>query len=162
MKKAQNATDLRLYVDSYGVVWFGTSREQGKAHVSECPISELIQQPMIREAERIRILGSRRGAAMICALYDARQLDPAGMPQIIQIGTPSCIPKESQDDPYQILSLMDDLRLPSSCGGWHEISKADNDTYGLIDTVMGNASVEDIKAKLEKHPAYAAISFIPT
>jgi hypothetical protein len=159
---AQKATDMRLYVDSSGVAWFVTSNDPWKAHASEISVSKFVEQALVRDAGRIRILGNRPSAALICALYEAREADPGRMPPCIQIGTPALISSEVRDDPTSVVALMNDLQLPSSCGGWHEMTRHDYRMYGLVHHAQTETMTQDLSELLEMHPAYPAISFVPT
>lgn len=160
--KAQNALDLKLFADSCNVVWFGTSKEQGKAHVSELSIADFLKNGWVQTAERIRLLGCPSNARLICALYEDRLTDPTRSSPIIQIGTPTAIPADARNDPPRIITAMDELRLPSSCGGWHELTEHDYAAYSLAVHSQGQTSSTAIMELLERHPAYPAVSFIPT
>lgn len=165
----QQATDLRIYTDDSGVVWFRTAKEFGRACASELSVDDFLNQPIMRNIKTLHILGFRSNAELICKLHEARNVvsnnyhERSPLPLNIKIGTPMCVPSAARTDPSAILTLMSELDLPYSCGGWHELTQHD---YRMYDLVRKCANTETLTADmldaLRNHPAYLAVSFVNT
>lgn len=169
-KKTQNAADLRLCVDPTGVIWFTTEQAYGKAHMSELGAEEWVDKFLttanLGDIARIRIFGFQTSAPLICALQDAIRA-PNLPPYTVQIGSPAHVPAEAKKDPRKLFAAMDDLVLPTSCGGWHDMTTHDYSCYNLIKFMTRQKKLPDdfdvaVQSYLAAHPAYPAISFIPS
>lgn len=173
-KKTQNAADLRLCVDTDGMIWFTTEHAQGKAHTSELGadvwVEKFLTTQNLGDISRIRIFGFAESAPLLCALYEAAVRTPTLVPQVIQIGTPAHIPSEHRNSPIKIFAAMDDLQLPTSCGGWHDMNVNDYNMYRVTKFIrygpVPEGGPEEYKQVLmellQVHPAFPALSFIPS
>jgi hypothetical protein len=67
-------------------------------------------------------------------------------------------------DPKLVLLKMRALHLSPACGGWHSISMLDYPTYAMLARMLRTNFVFDDAASTyyHLHPAYRALSFIPT
>jgi hypothetical protein len=167
-KKTQNAADLRLCSDADGMIWFTTEQVHGRIHTSELTadewVAKFVTTQNLGDVSRIRIFGTRANAELICALYEAAIKSPALVPQIIQIGSPAYVPSEHRNNPERLFALMDDLSLPTSCGGWHDMTAYDHSIYQICKSLNKPVPVENIEVAelLKTHPAYPALSFFPS
>lgn len=164
MNKTQSTLDLRLHVDEAGVIWFGTDKESWKPHASELSVVDFSSQDWVRDATRIRLFGSRKNARLISTLMSERHRDKALMPPTMSVCSPIFLTDEIRNDPARVLRLMDEVRIPGSCGGWHELDDNDLNIYFMAaQTELVSPENEDqVDYYLRKHPAYAALTFIPT
>lgn len=169
-KKTQNASDLRLCTDANGMIWFTTDQVGGKIHTSELIADEWVQKvadsQTFNDVSRIRIFGTQVNAALICALYEQAAKTPSAVP-LIQIGSPAYVPSEHKSNPERLFAAMADLSLPTSCGGWHDMTADDYTTYGICrvfnkTTALTDAEKAEVTRLVELHPAYPAISFTPS
>jgi hypothetical protein len=173
-KKTQNAADLRLCVGTDGMIWFTTEHAQGKAHTSELGadvwVEKFLTTQNLGDISRIRIFGFAESAPLLCALYEAAVKTPTLVPQVIQIGTPAHIPSEHRNNPIKIFAAMDDLQLPTSCGGWHDMNVNDYNMYRVVDFIRfrkyahatPEAYTQELTELMRLHPAFPAVSFVPS
>lgn len=118
---------LKLHVDIRGDVWYCAG---DKPPVNSDHDWQDIQLDWHRWP-RIRMLGTRRHALLLCKLYelhktgDVKQLDVAS-PAVACVAAGCCDP-----DPPEVLYRMRQCAWPRSLGGWHAFSAADAVTYYL-------------------------------
>jgi len=156
--------ELKLFADTNGVIWFGDGTK--KASASNLRSREFVHQEWLRDFTRIRLLGFPESASLVCELLSRRASAPDRVPGSIQIGTPAVCPNlASRENPDIVLRQMAVIQtLPPSLGGWHEITMQDAIHYGLRqELVTAEDECTDTVSKiLRMHPAWPAVSFVPT
>ena len=159
------ADDLRLHRETGSTlgawIWF-TQRGQQTAYPMD-PTS-FVSQDWVHAAPVVQILGTVDNAPLIDALYRARHTQ--GTPGRIQVGSPWPYDLDAErPDALTIFSRMSLLdRLRPSQGGWHDLTRHDYVSYALCRTVFeARGRCTGVAEKfLKAHPAWPALSFLPT
>lgn len=141
-----------------GRLWFGIDRPMGA--VWPGPVADFIQQDWVRSAERLKILGTPENASLIVSLYDQR-LRTQGR-QRIMLGSPGLCHVD-RDTP-EVFRQMLEMEYAPSVGGWHTMVAEEYPAYALIDHLQQTNGSIGMKALcyLQAHPAFPALSFIPS
>lgn len=164
-------TDLLVFVDNSQHIWFDIHRKigskiySGPVAKSELSVAEFAKQSVVRAATRVMLLGMPSNANLICELHYNKQMSPAECGYVLRVGTPSVCGRQTPPTADYVLHQMATLaKYPSSCGGWHDVSASDYVAYGLIRELelSGDRYVGRIPAILRAHPAWPAVSFIPS
>jgi hypothetical protein len=154
MLLGKHVKELRTYADSSGVVWFADGK--GKAKSSNLRADAFAADELCTKAEKVRLLGLPCNAGLIIEL--GRVLQAAGCLEKLEIGTPLFCRTLYQTEPGEVLEGMDRLDGLNAClGGWHKATGHDMTVYALVNSVFYGTDREGL---LEKHPAYAAVSFL--
>lgn len=155
-------TTLRLYRDP-GTSQIWQLRDDHELDVLSVSPDEFSSNHVL-DVDRVRLLGTASNAQLICWLTTARNSGSA--PYSVQVGTPQYCSRKDFDDPKRVLSRMQELdsrHLSSSTGGWHEVSQAEFYSYLLVCAVAaGNVTQPELLRLLRLHPAWPAVSFIPS
>lgn len=164
-------TDLlvRLHVDKSGSVWFGDGGEPATNTFLD-PWDFFENEARLEDldnAKTVRLLGMRDNAPLINKLYERRMVDTAFRTKRIELGSPGCVPSAwLRDDP---ISVMHHLWQPPAsanlAGHWHDLNAIDYATFSMMTTFGDGAGreVPDIALRIaEYHPAWPAVTFIPT
>ena len=151
-------TELKLFFDNeHKKVWF--CDESGVAHCSTKEPWEFVSSELC-DTESVRLLGLPTNASLIAFLYQSRE--QYGYPLRVQVGTPAVCGRRYLRDPAQAMFQMQEVDgLTGSKGGWREITKHDF-ASALIQCSFQEGEFENIDEILTDHPAWAAISFVPT
>jgi hypothetical protein len=116
--------------------------------------------PLVRNAEKISMLGTHENAPLIQAVYRARKDDIPS--RKILIASPRVGIKRGDESPEVVFSRMSTVTWACSVGGWRMLNSDDFVIYSLI-TEMQKASgemTETARLYLESHPAWPAVSFV--
>ena len=153
-------TTLRLHFEpTQERIWLAAK----DGAVATCDFNPESIAAVLEGVDEVRLFGTRLNADLICWLYQARS--DSGYSFNIQLGTPGVCRQADLADPMKALSKIGDLhgRVPSQ-GGLHDMNKHDFTTYLLICALKrsGGKLTEDIENLLTLHPAWPAISFIPS
>lgn len=166
--KSDTATKLglRVYQDGDGAIWIGTD---GSRKVIYCgtKLTSFFARPEVRNAHSLFVLGFRSNAELICELGRANL---AGLAPPCYVGTPAV--SRTSKDPTAVMTAMRQLGnfvhreecLAASLGGWHRVGPTDVAQYQLVTCVSAAAGsyTPAMDEALRKHPAFPAISFIPS
>ena len=108
----------------------------------------------------IRVLGSNDNADLIVELHNAKLR--LGAPCKIQLASPwAC---RLDHGVPEIFRQMLEIGQAPSVGGWHTMTKSDYTVYALsVESRKARGRLTDtVRHLLQAHPAYTALSFIPT
>ena len=157
--------DLRLHREAGstvgGWIWFS---HRGQQTAYPMAPASFVSQEWVHAAPVVRLLGTVENAPLIDALYRARHMQ--GTPGRIQVGSPWPYDLDAErPDALTIFSrmlLLDHLR-PSQ-GGWHDLTRHDYVSYSLCQSIFeARGRCTGIAEKfLKAHPAWPALSFLPT
>jgi hypothetical protein len=157
----QDETVIKLHTARDGHVWY--SLGIGPVKNSEQIVDSFLMSPIVSSFGLVfRLLGVPQNAELICALYARRY---KGEVRAIEIAGPNILnsPDELEDPAVTILRMRSVVSSPA-CGGWHELSMRDYPTYAMLSRLVRNNFVFDdaTNSYFHLHPAYRALSFIPT
>jgi hypothetical protein len=154
-------TTLKLHINTdTNEIW---TLDEGKpVLIGDDPHSLAFQS--MGGVDEVRVLGLHSNAELICWLHQARL--SSGYPQTVRVGTPLICSRREREDPAAVLASMakvDKIGAPS-IGGWHDVTEDDFTSYLLVCAIAqsGGAFNDDIEALLKRHPAWPALSFVPT
>ena len=151
--QTKNQIDLKLFVDSAGILWFHSGSK--RATPSEQPIHEVISSGLLSRADRIRLLGCYSNADLICQLWEHQTKIPAE----VQLGTPAVCTGENRKDPDVVFRQMECLgSVPSSLGGMHKMTSNDYVSYNLVRKLQ--QGVLPTIEHMGWHPAWPAVSYV--
>jgi hypothetical protein len=161
MSKNSDETVTKLHTDNTGVVWYARGIEAPKS--SEKIVDTFTLMPMCSGKSAVfRVLGVPQNAELICTLFmRARQKEIRGL----EIAGPNAIFDDyALLNTQQVVMRMSGIRVPVSCGGWHEATFADYNIYCLISRLARNGFVPDAPAQIYfgAHPIAKIMGFIPT
>lgn len=160
MSKNYDETATRLHVDKSGIVWYARGLDAPQS--STRFVDTFTLTPICSGKSAVfRIIGSPQNAELISTLfvrYRQKEINS------IEIGGPNIFDHNAQLDPQQIVMRMSGVRIPASCGGWHEATFADYNMYGLLARLNRNGFTPDMPAKVyfASHPVAKILRFIPT
>lgn len=168
---ATNTTLLRLHVASDGQVWYGHDR--CFASGSDMGAEDFLRSHehfgfSLEGVQQVRLLGVPSNAELIVELHQRRRRKPklyAG--QQITLASPAVCPSAAcRADPLQV---MQHLWQPSTSGFtsgfWHQLGELEFPTYALINSLAKcpGPKLDDLSSRLlHYHPAWPALSFLPT
>ncbi len=161
MSRKQDKT-IRLHVADDGRLWYGTAKLFAESTDTGVPEFLAGQRPSgveLAEASAIRVLGTRRNAALILELRKRYATGPT-----IMLASPQMFrTKEARHDPESVMAALwqpdTSCRLP---GYWHKLSDTDLITYAMWAEYEKTKQITArILALAESHPAWMAVSFIP-
>jgi hypothetical protein len=160
---------LRLHTDDEGIVWMGkqgiSAFRTGLSPSEWIAADEHHGGASLRDAQQIRILGVPENAELITEIHEMWQVNNDYPPRIY-IGSPGvCLHAARRGDPAFVLSQIWQPCIQSqACGCWHEFTPRDYPTYLMLKLLQqNNGQVHgSVKKILPYHPAWPAISFIPT
>lgn len=157
---------LRLYQDGDGTIWLGTDGSKQPISCGSDP-QKLLARQEVKSAHSIFLLGFRFNANLICELGLANLA--AAVPPCY-VGTPAVC--HSAASPGEVLRSMSSLGnmahgggcLAGSLGGWHRVGPNDIAQYDLIRKFRASngAFTGDVAEALQNHPAFPAVSFVPS
>lgn len=161
MSKNTDENTIRLHTDIFGSVWF--SRGIDAPQCSGKPVDTFTLSPMCSKYSAVfRLLGVAQNAELLCTLFlRVRQREI----HAIEIAGPNVISNNITTlSPQQVVMKMSGLRVPASCGGWHEMTAADYNVYALAARFLRNNYVLDAPAHIHfaSHPLAKLLAFIPT
>jgi hypothetical protein len=159
-------TELRLHqeqsADGFTWIWFS---RRGQYTAYPMTPTSFVSQEWVHAAPVVQLLGTAENAPLIEALYRARHLQ--GTPTKIQVGSPWLCELEAESRPpittiFNRMVSLDHLR-PSQ-GGWHNLSRHDYVSYALAHAIyVARGRCTGVADKfLQAHPAWTALSFLPT
>ncbi len=171
VSKTIQTTLLRLHVDVGGIVWYGHDRCFAED-------SGLTPVPFLKEHEQFgfqldgvqqaRLLGTASNAELIVALQQQRRRRPRQLGvQGIQLASPAVCPSSGcRSDPHQVMQLLwQPTTSGYTSGFWHDLSEKEFPTYALINRLAScdDGRLDDRTTRiLHYHPAWPALSFLPT
>ena len=139
-------------------VWFGTDKHP--AVNSKMSPKEFVTQDWIQNGQCIRLVGDWENAELISRLWNIKLAER--LPLKIYL-TKTSVYRPAADEQ---VALMRQVTDSPSCGGWHQMTAAEYPGYGLISVLQreGNTThLSDVALQLlQAHPAYPALSFVPT
>lgn len=168
---AVSTTLLRLHVDAGGQVWYGHDR--CFAAGSDMGTEDFLKSHEhfgfeLEGVQQVRLLGVPANAALIVDLHQRRRRRPKQLAsQQIVLASPAVCPSAAcRADPLQV---MQHIWQPSTSGFtsgfWHFLGEREFPTYALI-TAMARGTgdkLDDLSCRiLHYHPAWPALSFLPT
>lgn len=117
---------------------------------------------VVEEVGEVRLLGAKSNAELICRLYQSTV--DRGTDTRLLIGSPSICQPSRSDDPEHVFEQMPTLDTRrASVGGWHEVTPADYASYRLAWIGQGRSTLtREADTIVRNHPAWPALSFIPT
>lgn len=161
MHGPQDETIIKLHTADNGHVWY--ARGIGVSKNSEQIVDSFLLSPVVTTmGSTFRILGVPQNSELICALYLRRY---KGEVRAVEIAGPNILDSQHElRDPATVLMRMRSAVVSSACGGWHNLTLHDYPTYAMIARMTRNklAFDEPTSTYLHMHPAFKALSFIPT
>jgi hypothetical protein len=151
---------IKLHTANNGHVWY--SKGIGPASDSGQIVDEFMLSPVIAGMGlQIRVLGMPQNAELISALYLRRH---KGEVRAVEVAGPQVLTADDTAEPKLVLLKMRAITLAAACGGWHPVSMLDYPTYAMMARMLRTNFVFDETANTyyHLHPAYRALSFIPT
>lgn len=157
----QDENTIKLHTDSNGKIWYarGISTPQN-SHQSVDTF--LLSAPANGMGLIFRLLGIPDNAELITSLFLRYN---KGEVRSVQIAGPNMLAHPVVlDSPFATISQMRAVVASAACGGWHHVSVNDYPTYALIARLRRAQFNFDTTAEtyLHLHPAYRALSFIPS
>lgn len=152
---------IKLYTAKNGHVWYsvgiGPPTDSGRI------VDSFLLSPVVSGMGLcFRILGLAQNAELICALYFRKS---KGEVRYIDIAGPNILNNiDELNDPALVLQRMRSSKLSLAGGGWHPLSMQDYPVYAALAKNLRAGFIFDESAQtyLRLHPAYRALSFIPT
>lgn len=160
MSHTQDETATKLHTDSVGCIWY--SRGIAPPQNSEQTLPEFLLSPVVSGMGlQFRVLGTIENAELIASLYLRKN---KGEVRSIEVAAPHFLTARERENPAAILIRMRRISVPAAVGGWHVLSFHDYSTYALTARMHRNRFVFDdvVHNYLKIHPAYRALTFIPT
>jgi hypothetical protein len=157
----QDETIIKLHTADDGNVWYARGINTSK-NSEQIVDSFLLSSVVSGMGLTFRILGVRQNAELICALYHRRY---KGEVRSVEIAGPNILDNQHElSDPGTVLMRMRSAMVSPACGGWHALTMHDYPTYAMLARLTRNNFVFDDTASsyLYMHPAYKALTFIPT
>jgi hypothetical protein len=152
---------IKLHTAADGNVWY--SRGIGAAKNSGLNAAGFLLSPAANGVGlAFRLLGIAQNAHLICALYSRRY---KGEVRTVELAGPNILDsREELQDAELVLSRMRQATLSPACGGWHPLTISEYPTYGMMTRMLANKDMLDESAQsyFHMHPAYVALSLIPT
>jgi hypothetical protein len=161
MHVPQDEIVIKLHTADDGNVWYARG-------INTCKNSEQIVDSFLLSSVvsgmglTFRILGVPQNSELICALYLRRY---KGEVRSVEIAGPNILDSQHElQDPATVLMRMRSATVSPACGGWHSLTLHDYPTYAMLARMTRNNFVFDEQAEsyLHMHPAFRALSFIPT
>lgn len=109
-----------------------------------------------------RVLGVADNAELITSLYLRYN---KGEVRSLQVAGPNMLSHPSVlNNPFMTMTQLRSIVATGPCGGWHHVSVYDYPTYALVARSRRKQATFDATAEtyLHLHPAFRALSFIPT
>jgi hypothetical protein len=157
----QDETIIKLHTADDGNVWY--ARGISSCKNSEQIVDSFMLSPTVSGVGlTFRVLGIPQNSELICALYLRRY---KGEIRSVEIAGPNILDTQHElKDPATVLMRMRLAVVSPACGGWHSITLHDYPTYAMLARMTRNNFVFDEPATsyLHMHPAYKALTFIPT
>jgi hypothetical protein len=154
-------TTIKLHTAPGGCVWY--AKNISPPINSGTSVEKFLLNPVISGmSSTVRILGTPQNSELISALYLRRY---KGEIRAIEVAGPNILNSCADlDDPRVALLQMRQVGLSPACGGWHPVTMLDYPTYAMIARFRRPGYVFDEAAEtyLNLHPAYKALSLIPT
>lgn len=161
MSVLQDETIIKLHTADDGKVWY--ARGINACKNSDQIVDSFLLSPVVSGMGlTFRILGVPQNAELICALYLRRY---KGEVRSVEIAGPNILDHQTElRDPATVLLRMRTNASSPACGGWHSLTLHDYPTYAMLARMSRNNFVFDdtATAYLHMHPAFRALSFIPT
>ena len=152
---------LRLHVVDERV-WAALSNPLPES--THLTVPDFLHRPL--GSDHVQIMGSHANARLIAGLYDLKQKQQVERVQVCSpLAAKSAAAREGAHAAITALSM---VFIPPSLGGFHEIQEDDYRSYALAAALQEWAQTRctDQRAKilrlLHSHPAWSALSFIPT
>lgn len=162
MSKPEKINVLRVQVDDAGHVWFGD--DQALAVDSGLTVPDFLVPDEsgvdLRHVRLVRVLGTRRNAALICGMQDLRTHNTVH--NEIQLGSPSlCQTQAVLNNPERVLQYLKQPDTPSALSRqWHRCERIDYVSYALSMLLDGDLQSPQIQGYSLLHPAWAAVTFV--
>jgi hypothetical protein len=157
----QDENTIKLHTDKNGEIWY--ARGISTAVNSNQQLDTfLLSSAANGIGLTFRMLGIPENAELITSLFLRYN---KGEVRSVQIAGPNMLAHPSVlENPFATISQMRAAVASPSCGGWHHVSVNDYPTYALIARMRRAQFSFDTTAEtyLHLHPAYRALSFIPT
>ena len=157
----QDETVIKLHTADDGKVWY--SRGIGVVKNSEQIVDSFLLSPIASGMGlTFRVLGVRQNAELISALYLRRY---KGEVRSIEIAGPNILDSQYElSSPELVLQRMRTATIAPACGGWHQLTMHDYPTYAMLARMLrtNDDYDESVQQYLHMHPAYKALTFIPT
>jgi hypothetical protein len=161
MHVPQDEIVIKLHTADDGNVWY--ARGINTCKNSEQIVDSFLLSPVVSGMGlTFRVLGVPQNAELICALYLRRY---KGEVRSVEIAGPNILDNRQElHDPAAVLMRMRLATVSAACGGWHALNIYDYPTYAMLARMTRNNFVFDdpAEAYLHMHPAFKALSFIPT
>lgn len=162
MSAVMDDDTTKLHVTPDGHVWY--SRGEYTPQDSGMSVDEFLNQSslLLSVKRTFRLIGNSTNAELISALYTRFN---KGSVRAVQIAGPNVLPGAVNSlSPETVFIYMRNCYTTPSCGGWHTLSLYDYPTYALSARLQRNGFSCDDQAEtyLRLHPAFCALSFIPT
>lgn len=161
MYVSQDETVIKLHTADDGHVWY--ARGINACINSEQIVDSFLLSPVVSGMGlTFRLLGVPQNAELICALYLRRY---KGEVRSVEIAGPNILDsRQDLKNPAVTLMRMRSAAVSPACGGWHSLTLHDYPTYAMLArTQRKNAEFDSTAATyLSMHPAFKALSFIPT
>jgi len=154
---------LRLHVAGKTVWWGSSSR---LAEDSGDTPARFVRREVFLNAKAVRLLGCHGNADLIVEAHEQRERGVLRPGVLLLLGSPAiCYRRERLDDPHFVLQrLWQPGTLGTQAGCWHHLTVEDYRQYLLASRLaFVDAEATDlVRATFRSHPAYPAISFLPT
>lgn len=157
----QDENTTKLHTDKNGEIWYArgiATPVNSNQHLDTFLLSPAANGMGLT----FRMLGIPENAELITSLFLRYN---KGEVRSVQIAGPNMLAHPSVlESPFAVISQMRAVIASASCGGWHHVSVNDYPTYALIARMRRSQFNFDTTAEtyLHLHPAYKALSFIPT
>jgi hypothetical protein len=154
-------TTIKLHTDKNQHVWY--AKNIGPPANSGVIADEFLRMSVITGlGNAVRLLGVSSNAELISELYLRRH---KGEIRSVEVAGPNMLDRvDDMDDPRAVLMQMRRADSAPACGGWHSVTPQDYPTYAMMARMLRTNFVFDTPTAsyLRMHPAYRALTFIPT
>jgi hypothetical protein len=109
----------------------------------------------------VRVVALAQNVEMICDIWERQQ---AGKVERLEVCSPLCCPSSTaRSNPAVLLNRAAAFMQPGSLGGWHVFTELDLPSYQLAAMRQRPDDSDDrMLAVLVRHPAWRALSFVPS
>lgn len=160
MYHAPDENAIKLHTAADGNVWYASGIRPPKDS-GQTVEAFMLSSVVSGVGATVRLLGTIQNAELISALHLRRF---KGEIRSVEVAGPQSFTATELEDPKLVIMKMRGLALSSACGGWHVISLHDYPTYAMLARIArADFEFDEIaKTYMTLHPAYKALSFIPT
>lgn len=155
----QTDRSIRVHCDPTGEIWYGDDYDV--AVPSTLSADEFADSPALADIQNVRLIGSIGNAHLIERLYAANH--KRKVPYQIQLSGPQTCGGRVPEPARDVLSCLwyTSIHQQLLCP-WYAMQRKDYSAYALAAEVHANGVTQKAIEIMRYHPAWPALSFVPT